>query len=140
MTAQLVTQVFRHTSGALAKEVGVTVVTRNTNTVVESGITNRLGELYVYLEPGLYDWLVSGERIPFTVTAPDPTTSLSRYSHHQVGAASSWPITHNLNAWPDPVVLLDSDPDSPVMTDIEYVNANTLIIVFPTPVTGWAHL
>lgn len=134
----LVSKNFRRASGILARFVLVQVVNRDTPDVVAQGTTDGVGFWSVYLNPGQYDWLVDGQRIPFDVVAP--AGGAARYSHQQVGASASWPITHNLNAYPDPVVLLDSDPDTPVLTDVEYTSPNQLIILFPQPVSGWAHL
>jgi hypothetical protein len=62
-----------------------------------------------------------------------------RYSHHQTSPAASWNVPHGLGMFREPVVILDSDPTKPVLTDVTLVDANTAVIVFPTPVTGWAH-
>lgn len=64
----------------------------------------------------------------------------STYTYSRSTPASTWAITHNLGTFPVPTVLLDDAPTRPVWTDVEYPDANTLILTFPTPVTGRIYL
>ena len=69
---------------------------------------------------------------------PGPTGTA--YAHHQVTPAATWTITHNLNSYRDPVIVIDSNPDEIIKTDVEIVDTNTLTIIFPSPESGWAYL
>lgn len=62
------------------------------------------------------------------------------WSFHQSSPAATWTLTHNLGIYPVPVVLLDDNPDRPVWTDVDYTDANSFTLTFPTPVTGWVHI
>lgn len=75
------------------------------------------------------------------VTEPELNAALVglTYSYHQTAPAATWTITHNLHSWTTPTILLDSDPDSPVLTDVAIVDGDTQVLTFPSPVTGWAH-
>lgn len=63
----LVRQSFRYASGPVAKNVTVHVVSRNTNTVLQTLVTDVLGSVVTDLEPGAYDFLYGGLRVPFDV-------------------------------------------------------------------------
>lgn len=69
-----------------------------------------------------------------------PGAAGGSFSYTQAVPASTWTIHHNLGTRPVPVILLDTDPLAPVWTDMQYVDANTLVLTFPTPVTGRAYL
>lgn len=62
------------------------------------------------------------------------------FTYRQASAAATWIVAHNLNRWPDVVLLLDSDPLNRVWTDVHYIDGNTVSIEFPSPVTGWAYI
>lgn len=59
------------------------------------------------------------------------------YTYVQTEAASTWIIDHNLNKYPSVVVLVGGEH---VYTDVSYATLNTLTLMFPSPVTGTAHL
>lgn len=82
--------------------------------------------------------VVSGPRGPVGPAGP-PGVGAS-FSHHQIGPAATWIITHNLGIYPTPVILLDDAPDEPVLTDITYNDSDSVTLTFPQPVTGWVHI
>lgn len=61
------------------------------------------------------------------------------YTYRQAAPSASWTVSHALGRIVEPVLLLDDYPQVPVHTDMYYPDLNTTVIVFPTPVTGWAH-
>ncbi len=63
-----------------------------------------------------------------------------RYLHTQTAVAATWTVTHNLGGYPLATVLLAGDPGRPVATDTDYPDANTLVLTFPSPVSGRAYL
>lgn len=54
--------------------------------------------------------------------------------------AATWTIVHNFDSRPAVVLVLDDDPTEPVHTDVSYPDGNTVVIEWPSPVTGWAEL
>lgn len=66
-------------------------------------------------------------------------TDGSTFSFHQSTPATNWIINTNLGKYTQPVVFLDSDPGSPVWTDITYVDSNNVLLSFPQAESGWAH-
>lgn len=69
-----------------------------------------------------------------------PGDGAPSYAHHQISPSATWIITHNLNKWPDPILFLDDDPETPVWTDRFYPDLNHITLVLPEPKTGWAYL
>lgn len=69
-----------------------------------------------------------------------PGPGHSPFTFHQSSVASVWTVVHNLGAYPEPTILLDDSPTFPVWTDIEYVDINSFILTFPSPVSGYAHI
>lgn len=63
----------------------------------------------------------------------------SEYVHHQVVAASTWTVLHDLSTKPDLVLILDEDPGVRVYTDVNYPDDSTAVVEWPTPVTGYAY-
>lgn len=61
------------------------------------------------------------------------------FAYHQSVPASVWPITHNLGRYAVPVLLLDDDPERPVVTDYDTPSQNQTIVTLPAPATGWAY-
>lgn len=61
------------------------------------------------------------------------------FSYHQTPASATWPITHNLGRYINPVVRLDSDPQTPVWTDVTLIDENHVTLTFDQPESGWAH-
>lgn len=61
------------------------------------------------------------------------------YLFIQVEPASAWIIVHNLGSMREPVVVLDSAPSIPVLTDVEHGSDNQTTIIFPEPVSGKAY-
>jgi hypothetical protein len=65
-------------------------------------------------------------------------TSLDRYDHTQVVLTNTWVITHNMNKYPN-VIVIDSVQQQTI-GDITYNSANQLTIVFSASITGMAYL
>lgn len=61
------------------------------------------------------------------------------FPYHQTAPAGAWPVTHGLGRRINPLVLLDSDPNTPVYTSVTIVDQNQTIIEFDQPETGWAY-
>lgn len=59
---------------------------------------------------------------------------------HQQSAAAQWTWQHNLGRFPDVTLFTSDDPDHPCFTDVTYTDANTIIIEWPQPETGWAYI
>lgn len=76
------------------------------------------------------------------VTGPPgaPSAASGTFHYTQSSPASVWSVQHNLNRKPDVTLFLDSDPDTPVWTDIEYPDDNNLVIILPDPATGQAYM
>lgn len=58
--------------------------------------------------------------------------------HNQTVSSSTWNITHNLNKYPS-VSIIDSSNEE-VIGEVEYTNANSLIVKFSAPFSGKAFL
>lgn len=61
------------------------------------------------------------------------------YTHVQSSPAADWVIIHNLNDYPIPLIFLTGET-SPIYTDVEYPNANTMTLSFGEPVSGTVYL
>lgn len=59
---------------------------------------------------------------------------------HQATPAATWTILHSLGTKPSVVVLLDSDPTVPVVTDVFYPDLATVVLEFLSPESGYAYL
>jgi hypothetical protein len=70
---------------------------------------------------------------PVTAGAPIPP-------YVQLVPASTWTITHNLGTVPSVVLLTDSDPGIPVITDFSYPDLNTVVVEWPSAESGKAYL
>lgn len=70
---------------------------------------------------------------------PAPTPAGTSYSYRKLTPAAEWVINHGLGRPIEPVVLLDSDPTRPILTDIEHPSLNTSVLTFPSPTSGWAY-
>lgn len=69
-----------------------------------------------------------------TSQAPGDTS----YIHHQIVPSSTWTITHNLGKYPS-VTVVDSS-NNVVVGDIQYIDQNTVKIMFTTEFAGKAYL
>jgi hypothetical protein len=58
----------------------------------------------------------------------------------QATPAATWTILHSLASKPSVVVLLDSDPTVPVVTDVFYPDLATVVLEFLSPESGYAYL
>jgi hypothetical protein len=62
------------------------------------------------------------------------------FGFHQATPAATWTILHSLASKPSVVVLLDSDPTVPVVTDVFYPDLATVVLEFLSPESGYAYL
>lgn len=60
------------------------------------------------------------------------------YTHNQNVASATWLITHNLNTFPN-IVVIDS-AGTRVFGDEQYINSNTVLLTFSAPFGGKAYL
>lgn len=60
----------------------------------------------------------------------------AQYVLTQTSPASTWVVNHNLGISPKVAIILDNG--QLVLTDITYINGNSLVIDFPAPTTGKA--
>jgi hypothetical protein len=83
-----------------------------------------------------------------TIVIPKPTTSLSikgvtggggdaHFEHTQLDPEAIWEITHNLNKKPS-ITVVDSS-DAMVVGEIEYINNNTVRLIFVGAFSGKAY-
>jgi hypothetical protein len=70
--------------------------------------------------------------------APGPAGAT--YVHNQTSAGATWTIIHPLNTIPSLVLMIDSLPGEPVVTDISYPDLNTVIVEWPSAESGKAYL
>lgn len=140
MVAQLVTRNFERASGAPLRYHDVQVTDRGADPVLFAGVTDQVGFLSAYLEPGSYDWMVDGYRVPFDVTAPVTVSPSPPFIHTQAVAAATWTILHNRGTKPDLVIILDSDPNTRAYTDVAYPDLNTAVVELPVAATGKAYI
>ena len=70
---------------------------------------------------------------------PGSATAGSGYAHHQISLGATWTIDHNLGKPREPVIILDTEPTIPVWTDTIHTSNNQTILIFPSPVSGWAY-
>ena len=60
----------------------------------------------------------------------------SQYVHNQTSATSQWNINHNLGYIPHITIVMDDG--TVVVADIDNLNDDQAIIMFPSPYTGKA--
>lgn len=60
--------------------------------------------------------------------------------HHQSSAAATWTIIHNRNNRPDVVLFTDDTGNERVYTDLTYPDDNTVVVEWPSALTGWAYV
>jgi len=60
--------------------------------------------------------------------------------YHQTSPAATWTISHVLGGAPGVVLILDSAPNEQVYTDIKYPDDHTVVVEWPTAVSGWAYI
>lgn len=139
MVAQLVSENFRHANGSLARFVPVKVLIRSTLVEVASAVTDELGAVHIYLEPGQYDWLAVGATIPFDVVSGDGDP-VPPFVHVQSTPSASWLINHNRGTKPDIVIVLDTDPTARVWSDVSYPDLNNAVVELPLAESGRAYI
>lgn len=102
------------------------------------------GTNVVVSTPGIPNFAVAPPKPPNVVVAPvagpqGPAGPAGvRYTFAQETPAATWTIVHNLNAYPDFLFFLDSDPTVPVFTDVTYPDSNTAVVVWPSAESGRA--
>ena len=149
MTRQLVHQNFRYVNGQVADGEDVLVVGRGTITPITmysmafggSPLPNPIftddsGNVSFYADPGSYDYIVNGARVPFDLTEGGGTDLY--IFHDQTVPVATWTILHSFGRYPN-VVLIDDDNEM-IMTDLEYPDLATVVATFPAPTTGKAIL
>lgn len=97
----------------------------NLEIVVDEGLPGQKGDKGDQGDPGP----------PGTPGAPGGAS----FPHHQTNPAATWPVTHGLGRRINPLVLLDSDPTTPVYTRITIVDQNQTLVEFDEAQTGWAY-
>lgn len=75
------------------------------------------------------------EELPNTTNQANQSSS---YLHQQSIASTEWVINHNLNRYPDPVVI--DSAGTMIQGAVQYNDRNTLTITFNVPVLGHAEL
>lgn len=60
------------------------------------------------------------------------------YVHEQMSASSTWVIPHNLNMFPN-VLIIDSVGEQ-VMGNVSYTSLNTVTVNFSAPISGQAYI
>lgn len=149
----LVTDNFRHVSGAVAAGVAVDVFYRGTNdraalftdasglgVLPNPATTDRQGNLSFYVDAGAYDFGALGARVPFDVKEPTGGSGDVRFVYTQPSPASVWIIPHQLGTKPSVVLQIDSEPGEQVWTDLSYPDLNTVLVEWPGPESGSAYL
>lgn len=149
MTRVLVQDNFRYESGQVSSGEDITVVLRGTSTLVtlyvaSAGptqlsnpmIADDSGNVAFYVDPGSYDFLSNGGRVPFDAITPSGSDFYAQ--HDQSSALATWTIPHAFGRYPD-VTLIDS-ANKLILTDLEYPDLATVVATFATPTTGKAIL
>lgn len=85
--------------------------------------------------------VVSTIEIPMVgVQGPPGPPGGAGFTFHQTSPAATWLITHNLNKKPDLALFIDPNLTERVWTDVSYLDSNTLTVVWPSAVSGWAYI
>lgn len=61
------------------------------------------------------------------------------FVHSQVNPAASWFIAHGTGRRTLPTILLDAEPQRPIFTDVEVIDGDHQVLIFPSPVSGKAY-
>jgi hypothetical protein len=77
---------------------------------------------------------VGGSIINGPAVSVDPTS----FIFNQPTPLASWVINHNLNGFPS--VTTTDLSGNVILGQVQYLNANTVIVTFSTPVAGVAYL
>jgi hypothetical protein len=80
---------------------------------------------------------------PDVLTSYDGSTggasAAGTFVHHQVAAAGTWVINHNLGRKVEPTIVLAADVTAPVYPDFALTDDNNCTVVFPSPESGFAY-
>ena len=74
------------------------------------------------------------------VASAEDLAGIKGYTHVQGGAASTWTITHNLNAQNLDVNVVDGSGNYMVPANIQITSANQVVLTWGTNVSGTAYL
>jgi hypothetical protein len=96
-------------------------------------VTRRPTEFVVTREQKVYQVVIQRGVHVNNIIADDTT-----YAHSQPVAATTWVINHNLNKYPS-VTVIDSAGEFHI-TNITYINANTLHLIFAAAIGGTAYI
>lgn len=100
-------------------------------------VTSPIGVLQFYAAPG--DYWIHIRGLTFDVVIGDDFSWHATYQHVQAAPASTWIITHNLNAEPDVTVVTPAGIVA--LTEVTYVDLDTVSLFFNSgPETGAAYL
>jgi hypothetical protein len=151
VTRLLVHQNFRYTNGQVADHEDVLVVGRGSLTPValyatvfgEVQLSNPIftdesGNVSFYLDPGSYDYVVNGARVPFDLFEGSGGGTNLYLQHDQDVPIATWAILHAFGR--HPMVTILDDGNEMIMTDLEYPDLATVVATFPAPTTGKAIL
>lgn len=146
----LVAQNFAYPSGQPAAGEDVSVVIRDTSTLVplyssfvgSAIVTNpvildEFGNIEFYLDAGSYDFLANGARIPFDIVEEGSGAGFYQ-QYDQTSALATWTIPHSFGRYPS-VTLIDS-ASKVILTDLEYPDIATVVATFAEPTIGKAIL
>lgn len=61
------------------------------------------------------------------------------FTYHQTSPAATWTVDHNLGRYAVPVLILDDEPERPVVSDYDTPSINRTVITLPAPATGFAY-
>ncbi|MCO5250689.1 MAG: hypothetical protein M9949_04620 [Candidatus Kapabacteria bacterium] len=69
-----------------------------------------------------------------------PITAIAdaHYTHEQTVASATWTVTHNMGKYPS-VSVVDTG-DNVIVPDVEYIDTNSLTILFSGATAGNAYL
>ncbi len=89
--------------------------------------------------PGVVTAVVAGSGTAVDATNPQrPVVSVTTYTFTQSTPSATWVVTHNLGRFPS-VTVVDG-AGNVVAADIQYVDANNLLIGFSSPQAGKVYL
>lgn len=99
--------------------------------------------IFVYINRTIFSTIedlvsfMDSARNPINPSGPGSSVDLN-YIHHQTTALSTWTVVHNLGKKPS-VAVVDSG-ENQWFGDVQYIDDNSLSIIFSTAFTGKAYL
>lgn len=124
----------------VAGAAGATGATGPAGVAGPAGPTGPEGEVpVVSLTQAAYDALaVKDPETLYIITDAPPTSADKNYVHTQASSAVTWTVTHNLAKYPT-VQVVDTGGNW-LITDIHYIDANSLTVTFATAASGKAYV